>query len=425
MNIYNLKELLRKDIFDYRFRISSLQEEREILEESLKDLEKGKISPKAKDIVYDKYRLSLNPYNFKDFLSTLKNDLFIVDTNLTILNNILTSTINAYQALHYHKILSPNLMTFVKNRLLKEKLNDLDIIKTMEFIKIHNAKCHEDKSISLSSDDLYLVLNMLNSGYEEIKIEPMNNEKLENYIKAVINAIESNPISSITNILQFGNLTLKEQEYVFKKVLKYYQDEIYSLIILLKDKEFYFNISILQSIKEEYKILYQKYMLIRKKLDDLLFNKLEKQDIELDPEITEKSQNINEGGVHLYYSTNSIDPMKCYFVKDIQKMREESYSAILDMIDTFTSGNAKNAKYLSTNSNFMELKNDQIRIVLKPMGNNNYSVQGVFIKKSDNDRLTYNNMFNRPIATIDDEYSRKVEQYYEEYLQENRRKGSR
>ena len=173
-------------------------------------------------------------------------------------------------------------MIFIKNRLLKEKLSDIDIIKTMEFIKIHNSKCHINNFKSLSSSDLYLVLNMINSGYEEIKIEPIYSEKLENAIKSTINAIES-------------NLIFKEQEYVLKRVLKYYQDEIYALITLLKDKEAYFNISTLQSIKEEYKVLYQKYMFIRKKIDDIALNKKEIQNIKLDTEVPIKEENMSGG----------------------------------------------------------------------------------------------------------------------------------
>ena len=95
MNLYNLKNFLREDIFAYRIRTSSLQEEKEILVEAIKDLENGKVSEIAKDLLYDKYRILLTPYNTKDLLQTLKNDLFIVDTNLSILNNILTSTIKA------------------------------------------------------------------------------------------------------------------------------------------------------------------------------------------------------------------------------------------------------------------------------------------------------------------------------------------
>ena len=58
MNLYNLKNLLREDIFAYRIRTSSLQEEKEILVEAIKDLENGKVSEIAKDLLYDKYRIN-------------------------------------------------------------------------------------------------------------------------------------------------------------------------------------------------------------------------------------------------------------------------------------------------------------------------------------------------------------------------------
>ena len=425
MNIYNLKKLLRQDIFDYRFRISSLIEEKSDLKEAIEDLEKNHITEKAKKLLYEKYRLLLNQYNIEEFLPTIKNDLFIVDTNLSIINNTLNTTINVYNALQFHQIVSPNLMDFIKNRLLKEKVNDVDIIKTMEFIKIHNSKCHEEQPSRISSADLYLVLNMLNSGYEEIKIEQVNNNKLEKVIKDTINALESNPISSIDDILHVSNLTTKEKEYVYKRILKYYQDEIYLLISALKDKDFYFNISILQTIKTEYKELYQKYMFIRNKLDEL-DKKEDKHDFKTEETKEETSiENNNMEENYLYYSSNNLGVDKCFFVKDLENMREESYSTVLDLIKEFKSGNTKNLKYLSTNSNFMELKEDQVRIVLKPLGNKNYSVMGAFIKKSDNDRPTYENLFKRPVAKIDPEYSLQVENYYITFLEENKRKGSR
>ena len=50
---------------------------------------------------------------------------------------------------------------------------------------------------------------------------------------------------------------------------------------------------------------------------------------------------------------------------------------------------------------------------------------GVFIKKSDNNRSAYNNILARPLASIDDEYSREVENYYMDYIENNKRSGSR
>ena len=207
-------------------------------------------------------------------------------------------------------------------------------------------------------------------------------------------------------------------------MLKYYQNRIFDLINILKDKEFYFSISTLQSIKEEYKELYQKYMYIRTQLDSLT----ETKNVEIDYPCEEQGKEAQitiGGGVSLYYSTNSKEPEKCYFVRDLMNIREEAYETILDLIEAFKRGNNVNTKYLSTNSNFIELKKDQIRIVLKPLGNNNYSVMGAFIKKSTNDIHLYQTMFNRPIADLDNIYKEKVEEYYEIFLEKNRRKGTR
>lgn len=50
---------------------------------------------------------------------------------------------------------------------------------------------------------------------------------------------------------------------------------------------------------------------------------------------------------------------------------------------------------------------------------------GAFIKKSTNDIHLYQTMFNRPIADLDNIYKEKVEEYYEIFLEKNRRKGTR
>ena len=423
MKIFELKKILKNDIYIYRNRIEALKEQIENLEKGIFDVENGKASSQAQKILYQKYRLRLTEYNLKEYLPTLKSDLFMMNTQLDVIINVLDSTIKAYQALHYHQIVSPNLMGFIKNRLLKENLDDVEIITTMEYIKIHNTKCHENKGRSLSSSDLYLVLNILDSSYEKIEIEPMSDEKLENNINSVLNAIESNPLSAVDDIVNLKHLTYDEQIYVWKRVLKHYQDEIYEIISLLKNKDFYFDITLLQTIKEEYKVLYQKYMFARNELDQIHLNKKANESIE--PKKEEIVILENEDIQKLFYATNTEDPTKCYFMKDILDMREESYKTILDLIKTFKEGNNKNTKYLSTNSNFIELKSDQVRIVLKPLGNNNYSVQGVFIKKSDNDRYSYENLFHRPVAQINPEYSRQVEAYYIPFLEENKRKGSR
>lgn len=425
MLLKDLEKLLKKDIANLSFKTSCLEESVWSYKKAIERLEKGDITKNAKRLLYDRHRLVITPYNIKEMLEVLKNDLFIAETNLNMIKSNLELSKTIYNALVYHQIISPSLMNFLKNRLLEENIDDISLIKTMEYIKIHNTQSHSEKSNSISSKDLYLILNMLNQGYEEIIIEQCENvEKLEEIIANSINIIENNPLSIVYNNLILDKLSYTEKEYVYKRILKYYQNKIFDLISILKNKEFYFSIAILQSIKDEYKELYQKYMYIRTQLDSLI----ETKNVEIDYSSEEKgkeAQTISGGGVSLYYSSNSKEPEKCYFVRDLINIREEAYETILDLIETFKQGNNVNTKYLSTNSNFIELKKDQIRIVLKPLGNNNYSVMGAFIKKSTNDIHSYQTIFNRPIAEINDEYSYQVEEYYKSFLEENKRKGSR
>ena len=48
----------------------------------------------------------------------------------------------------------------------------------------------------------------------------------------------------------------------------------------------------------------------------------------------------------------------------------------------------------------MELKDDQVRIVMKHTTNNIYCVMGVFTKKANKDRKMYRTMCNRTVTDI-------------------------
>lgn len=279
MLLKDLEKLLKIDIANLSFKSFGLEERVWSYKKAIESLEKKDITKNATRLLYDHHRLIITPYNIKEMIDVLKNDLFILETELNIIKKNLELSKTIYNALVYRQIISPSLMNFLKNRLLKENIDDITLIKTMEYIKIHNTQAHSEKANSISSKELYLILNMLNQGYEEIIIEPYENvEKLEEIIANSINIIENNPLSIVYNNLILDNLSHTEKEYIYKRILKYYQNRIFDLINILKDKEFYFSISTLQSIKEEYKELYQKYMYIRTQLDSLT----ETKNIEID-----------------------------------------------------------------------------------------------------------------------------------------------
>lgn len=48
----------------------------------------------------------------------------------------------------------------------------------------------------------------------------------------------------------------------------------------------------------------------------------------------------------------------------------------------------------------MELKDDQVRIVMKHTANNIYCIMRVFAKKANNDRKMYRTMCNRTVTDI-------------------------
>ena len=91
---------------------------------------------------------------------------------------------------------------------------------------------------------------------------------------------------------------------------------------------------------------------------------------------------------------------------------------------------SKNNKNLK---GYTELRYDQVRIILKHVKDNIYNVQGVFVKKDDNDIHMYTTMANRMIPDISTErllsyqleLAEKTEEELKKLVQEKGRKGTR
>ena len=421
----NLKEL--KNYFDiviidkYNKEIDYLNEQIFLYKQIIEDLEQNKISKIAQKVIYEKYRYELTKYNTQIFLKTIKTDLNILKRRLSIYIEKRKKCRLVVNCLEYKQIIYNYLMDFIKEELSKENIVGVELIKTFEEIKKHNLMIRFDEKIS--TYDLSQVSNMLNMGFEDIEIKYIEvTPKVKQQIKQIINLLDSNSFTSVMASWELQYFSLEEQDYILKVVLKHYQDKIEDLINILKEEEFYFDIETLKTIKKEYQVYLERYLFVRNNLDNIKENK-EENNIDntnyLEPlvEITQANK--------LYYATNEIEPEKSYFVRDLLKIREESLERILELINNFKNGDISKVKYLANETPSFELKDDQIRIILKHIKNNNYSVMGVFIKKSDNNRSAYNNILARPLASIDDEYSREVENYYMDYIENNKRSGSR
>lgn len=413
MHLIDVQNYFYQDIIYYKREINYLNKQITLYEKALQDLENKSVSDLVKDLIYEKYHINNNK-NIGILYGIIKNDLFTLQKRLELIYKKYSVAIKVFNALKYRQEIGKELINAIKDRLIQERVSDVDLIKVMELIKVRNGNVLINEKDAIFSEDLFLVLNMLNQGYEQITVPDIKSDKLDNDVNIALNILESNSLGVASALLDFTKYSNIEQEYIYRSLLIFYQNRMYDLINVLKEKEYYFDIELLKQIKDEYKEIYAIYMFLRNRLDSI--NLVSEDAVMIDLADNNVARN-------LYYSSNSDEASKCYFVRDLKDIREESYGSILELIRQFKLGDNRSIKLIS--NGFIELKDDQIIVILKPMNYNNYSVMGVFIKKSDNDRKEFKNMFSRPIAKKDDNYTKEVEDYYMPYLEQFQRKGTR
>ena len=264
MHLIDVQNLFYNDISYYKKEISYLNKQIELYKRALSDLENKKVSQIVKDLIYEKYHISNNK-NIDVLHGILKNDLFTLEKRLELINKKYSMSLSIYNAIKYRQIITPDMINAIKEKLIEEKVKDADLIKIMELINVRNGHVLVNEEKAIFSEDLFLVLNMLNSGFEEIDVTMNTDESLDEEITKIINELDS------TNITTFDLSEYKKEEqiYIYKRLLVFYQDKIYNLIEVLKNKEYYFDIELLQQIKDEYKETYAIYIFIRNELDAL------------------------------------------------------------------------------------------------------------------------------------------------------------
>ena len=264
MHLIDVQNLFCNDISYYKKEISYLNKQIELYKKALSDLENKKVSQIVKDLIYEKYHIS-NNRNIDILYGILKNDLFTLEKRLELINKKYSMSLSIYNAIKYRQIIIPDMINAIKEKLIEEKVKDADLIKIMELINVRNGHVLVNEEKAIFSEDLFLVLNMLNSGFEEIDVTMNTDESLDEEITKIINELDSTNITT----LDLSKYKKEEQIYIYKRLLVFYQDKIYNLIEVLKNKEYYFDIELLQQIKDEYKETYAIYIFIRNELDAL------------------------------------------------------------------------------------------------------------------------------------------------------------
>ena len=264
MHLIDVQNLFYNDNLYYKSEINYLNKQIELYKRALSDLENKKVSQIVKDLIYEKYHIS-NNRNIDILYGILKNDLFTLEKRLELINKKYSMSLSIYNAIKYRQTITPDMIAAIKEKLIEEKVKDVDLIKIMELIKVRNGHVLVNEEKAIFSEDLFLVLNMLNSGFEEIDVTMNTDESLDEEITKIINELDSTNITT----LDLSKYKKEEQIYIYKRLLVFYQDKIYNLIEVLKNKEYYFDIELLQQIKDEYKETYAIYIFIRNELDAL------------------------------------------------------------------------------------------------------------------------------------------------------------
>lgn len=322
-----------------------------------------------------------------------------------------------HEALTTDKELDDDLIPIIARELL---ITGVDKKKLRRLFEILNYYAEAEEDV-LTKKNIIFILNVLSQEFTN-DICVLNLVGLfDTQINQTITLLDNNDASTWEETFVIDQIyNAYDLAFIYKEILKHYERQMKVIVDLIMSEDIIFSIETMDELEEDFQKIYLKYKYILNKFNLLDFSQNIEQEEIIEEDVGERK---------LYYSTNSKeDASKCYLVRDLKNIRETSLGDILELLENFKNGydnDIKTLKKYGISKTFIELKYDQIRIVLTRIKNNAFSVMGTFIKKADNDNDAYKTLMERPIADIDDSYSAQVEDYYKEFILNNGRKGSR
>lgn len=407
------------------------------------------LSSKVNQIVYQLVRLS-NNLELKTYY----------DDNLKKLDEIINKVVDEYEILKAKSVVYKEEVKEIKNKVskyrnilyrlnakvylsefhineVKKLLTELEYSKEqqiilLEFINHHNIHC-KDKNWRAS----FTTIRMMESDFELYDV----NELVDNDIK---NKIDSWSNSVFESILSDSNINLLEfiddmtswmdkdlKEYAIKKVLNKFLNVLNECKENMLEENNYDDVEIRKIIILEYNSYYYKYLNLKKYYNEKIMGELD----EIPDILDENPEDIEEKN-HLFFAMTNE---KSYVEKDILSIPEEYYERVRKLLEgfrfeTLTEHNIETFASNSRLKGYRKLKEDQIRIVYRPLNNNNFLVLGIMLKKSDRANREYLRVITRDYNyDISDEktYNEKFDESHEiytnliEYIDSNSRKGNR
>ncbi len=423
-DLNEVKKVLFELAYEEKEKYDKCQNSMLELMEIQNNLEKGKLTRYEEKYFYDFHRLDIDTRSIDEYLSIIHSDIFILNNKMDGVYKRKEKLFHAAKIIQAYQYIDNETTNLIKKELLDLCISNEDLIIIMEKIRIHNRNFNNRLKNYPESKNFHQLIDIFSFGYEYIPFDEYINsdkERLDREVDRIFTMLDSNSFDiAMDNLDLDEHYSAKEERYIYGKLLKIYQTTMMETVKLLKDeRDFYFDKEILFEIKNDYYNAMRRYFFVRKLYDNVKDDKYE-EELEDVVELDTTKEN------RLYYSSNSLEPDKCFFVRDLLGVREEALEDIQNLLLDFKNNNLRTGglKKLHDTPEF-ELRDDQVRIILRKLDNYCYSVLGVFIKKSNRAYDVLDNIYKRPDAVINDKYSEEVENYYNNYIDENKRKGSR
>lgn len=281
-------------------------------------------------------------------------------------------------------------------------------------LELHNRKTttknsHSEDEQSYTESLYNEIPNILNAGFqphEKIEVNDERKPLLDKFIKEILNYISFlDKEQIIACIERYHNYNLDDNEfnYIVLGILDNYLDNLLTYYQLLIDRDIYINRKDRMDIVKSYYAILDNYIYLLNYYNTInTFDVIDDNDV-----VTEDNEVVSEETHQkktlIYSHGNNNDKAK--IISDMKDAPQEYYETIAKLINDFVADNLSKKQIKSLKSNgkltqFIELKDDQVRIVLKHIKDNIYCVMGVGVKKSNNDMNMYRNLANRIIPNI-------------------------
>ena len=359
----------------------------------------------------------------EDLLESLRLEKEINEASLIRKKDKVQSYKIIYKLINNSGFLNTNLIDNFKNLMLSYGYDNIQIVKTLEKFNINFAKHRDDKTPN------YTVINMLDKEYVKYDIAAIENYLYEEKLNPQINSLyDSLRKYGFDETLPFlpkyndENITLEEFDYLFKNIINKLIDDLRECVLDISNIDMYKELKL--SIIEEYNKALGLYNIL------LRYYKEERSSLEKHINSV-KSVEETVNNLIYFYPTQS---QKSYIENDLKNIPEEFYYDVMKLLNNLKKNNlnSNNSKRFNGNKKlkkFLELRDDQLRIMCRKISDNNYSILGIFQKQDDNDVTKYLSLAGRYPNNVDYEQflqkSEGTEERLFEYLRDNMRKSSR